>query len=538
MQKKLQCCNQFFLRRAIVCSGILFCFFSLFTLWDCSLLSQKDSFFSQEMFSPSMVFFANPEGFGIRVYQPENGKVQALTEDNDDFPYYSPDQHRLYFLRRKDTLNPSTQKTNTTFHVCSLDLHRGSTRYISEITIYTPRKDRKDQIFFVDQGRKIVVSPLNSYPFIVDTETGQKMPHENVWTYYSQINQYDLKGNRLFGTTNTDPYNPYFQDVKHIHEMLPQKTLFWWEEGRSIETIQTMEGPDSYERWFFGLAWSASSNALYFSQDSILYMWDGLQCNTISQGVHPFTVKESFCAKEACSFPFFRLYSWIPLENDNEYLFAENNRMALYQDNEFHTINNSEFLGGQTKEEDPYYLFDHLVLLGELVYPDHTYILVSTQKTENVTPETIAKGNQKPDIIKIFNFHPTEIDGTIDHSLFFSNGSWDLTFQMQFLASPPQPYPEIILRYTASNFEGKERMQAAGRAIQWLDVYSYDPEQDMYVQANMKFPSLFKDIKERLEDVYELVIQSKRASNPLMCEEDIRILETKIREARSISRSN
>lgn len=534
MQNKIQCWNSFFLR-PFFCTGVILIFCCSLAISSCSFFPPKESFFSPENFSSSMVFFADPDGYGIRVLHPQSGNVQALTEENDDFPYYSLEQHCLYFLRRKDQLHPTSEKTNTTFHICSLDLHKGSVQYLSELTIYTPRKDRKDQLFFVAEGGRVVVSPLHANPFVLDTATCQKLPGETPWSYYSHINQYDKEQGRLFGTTNTDPYTPYFQEIEHVQTIRPQKTLFWWKEGSSIETIQNSEGSKSYEDWFFGFTWSNATNSLYFSQNQTLYSWDDDKTTMITKGVHPFTVQESVLTDQKFSFPFFRLYSWTPLENENDYLFAENNHLSLYQNNTFHILHNDEFLGGQTNENDKYYLFDRLVFLGELVHPAHTYLLVSTQKSEQVTPDTIAKGNQKPDLIKIFNFQPTEVDGTIDHPLFSISGSWDLHFQMEFLTSPSKVYPEIILQYTASNFEGKERMQASGRAIQWIDVYSYDAEQDSYVQSNTEFPYLYQELKEQLEATYELVIQSQRASNPLMCKEDIQLLESKLKEARYIS---
>jgi hypothetical protein len=537
MQNKIQYWASFFDRSFFYTGVFLLLCCSIF-ITGCSFFHPKESFFSPEDFCPSMVFFADPDGYGIRVFHPQSGNVEALTEENDDFPYYSVQRHHLYFLRRKDQVHPSSQKTNTTFHICSLDLQKGSVHYLSELTIYRPRKDRKDQLFFVEEGDKIVISPLHTNPFVLDTATGQKLPRENPWPYYSHINQYDKKLGRLFGTTNTDPYTPYFQELESVQTVLPQKTLFWWSEGSSIKTIWKSVGSESYEDWLFGFTWSSTSNSLYFSQNHTLYSWDGEKTNMITKGVHPFTIQESVTVDRPYSFPFFRLYSWIPLENENEYMFAENNHIALYQANTFHVLHNNEFLGGQTNENDEYYLFDHLVFLGKLLGPKHTYLLVSTKQNEQVTPDTIAKGNHKPDLIKIFNFHPTELDGTIDHSLFSISGSWDLHFQMEFLSTPPKSYPEIILRYTASNFDGKERMQASGRAIQWIDVYSYDAKQDMYVNANTKFPHLYKDLKEQLEAIYTLVIQSQRASNPLMCKEDIQILESKMKEARNISQSS
>ncbi len=536
MKNIIQYKASFFVRPFFYTGAILFLCCSFFVT-SCSFLP-KESIFPPEDFRSSMVFFANPDGYGIRVFHPQSGNVQALTEENDDFPYYSVKQHRLYFLRRKDQIHPSSQKTNTTFHICYLDLEKDSVQYLSELTIYTPRKDRKDQLFFVEEGERIVVSPLHENPFVIDAATGQKLPSENPWSYYSQINQYDKKLGRFFGSTNTDPYTPYFQELESVQTVVPQKTLFWWSEGSAIRTIWNSIGPESYEDWLFGFTWSDASNSLYFSQNSTLYSWDGEKTNMIAEGVHPFTIQDSVAVDQTTSFPFFRMYSWIPLENDNEYMFAENNHLSLYQASTFHIIHNDEFLGGQTSENDEYYLFDHLVFLGELHDPEHTYLLVSTKQNDQVTPDTIAKGNHKPDLIKIFNFHPTELDGTIDHSLFSISGSWDLHFQMEYLSSPPKAFPEIILRYTASNFEGKERMQASGRAIQWIDVYSYDSQQDLYVNANTKFPHLYKELKEQLEAIYELVIQSQRASTPLMCKEDIQMLESKMKEARNISQSS
>ncbi len=80
-------------------------------------------------------------------------------------------------------------------------------------------------------------------------------------------------------------------------------------------------------------------------------------------------------------------------------------------------------------------------------------------------------------------------------------------------------------------------MQAAGRAIQWIDVYAYDSEENQYVLANQKFPKVYVQLLQQLESIYEFAIQSKRSHNPVMCDEDLNLLEKKIKEARNLSRS-
>jgi hypothetical protein len=416
-------------------------------------------------------------------------------------------------------------------------MNTGRVEILSNLTIYSPRKDRKDQLFFVEDGEKIVISPINASPFVVNTETGQKIPDDNAQAYYKSINQYDSDQNRIFGVTHTDPYQPYFQELEAVQTIQPQKTLFWWEEGKTIQTIQSIKGLESYDHWFFGYSWSSAGQTLYFSQNLSLYMWDGTQTSIIAEGVHPFTMQKVDCNKKICTFPFFRLYSWIQLENEEDYLFSENNSLSLYRNGNFHILQNHEFLGGKTTEQNPYYIFDHLVYLSELKNPKYTYILVSSNKSSPVTPDSIARGNDQPDIIKIFNLHGTEEEGTFDHTIFSASGYWDLSLRMEFLSSPARLYPEIILQYSASNFEGTERMQAAGRAIQWIDVYAYDSEENQYVLANQKFPKLYVQLLQQLESIYEFAIQSKRSHNPVMCDEDMNILEKKIKEARNLSRS-
>jgi hypothetical protein len=503
----------------------------------CTSIFKKEAFFSSEDVTSDYVFFADSNGYGIRLFIPKTGNVQALTNENDDFPYYSTQQHRLFFIRRIEQYSPVSEKTNIIFHICSMSMNTGRVEILSNLTIYSPRKDRKDQLFFVEDGEKIVISPINASPFVVNTETGQKIPDDNAQAYYKSINQYDSDQNRIFGVTHTDPYQPYFQELEAVQTIQPQKTLFWWEEGKTIQAIQSIKGLESYDHWFFGYSWSSAGQTLYFSQNLSLYMWDGTQTSIIAEGVHPFTMQKVDCNKKICTFPFFRLYSWIQLENEEDYLFSENNSLSLYRNGNFHILQNHEFLGGKTTEQNPYYIFDHLVYLSELKNPKYTYILVSSNKSSPVTPDSIARGNDQPDIIKIFNLHGTEEEGTFDHTIFSASGYWDLSLRMEFLSSPARLYPEIILQYSASNFEGTERMQAAGRAIQWIDVYAYDSEENQYVLANQKFPKVYVQLLQQLESIYEFAIQSKRSHNPVMCDEDMNILEKKIKEARNLSRS-
>ncbi len=538
MEKKLQSQKNFTVQ-CIFQWFVLFLFlFSVLHNAGCSSSSSKQTFFSNEEVTSEFVFFADPNGHGIRLFLPATGNVQALTNGNDDFPYYSKQQHRLFFIRSVEQYSSVPDKTNLTYSICSMHMETGKVETMSNLTIYSPRKDRKDQLFFVEDGKKIVICPIHDSPFVVRTDTAQRIPEENAQTYYQTINQYDSEQHRIFGFAHTDPYQPYFQKLDVVESIQPQKTLFWWEEGKTIQTIQSIKGPDSYDHWFFGYSWSSAGKKLYFSQDHNLHIWDGTQTSIITEGVHPFTIQEKICNQEICTFPFFKLYSWLPLENESDYMFSENNYLSVYRDGDFHILQNHEFLGGKTIEKDPYYLFDHLVYLNTLKNPEHVYILVSSKKNSPVSPDSIAKGNDQPDLIKIFNLHGTEVEGTFDHTMFSVSGYWDLSMQMEYLDSPSGLYPEIVLQYSASNFEGTERMQAAGRAIQWIDVYAFDSKENEYVLANQNYPDIFEQLLQQLESIYEFAVQSKRSYNPVMCEEDMRILEKKIKEARNLSRSS
>ncbi len=537
MEKKLQSQKIFSVQRIFHCFVLFLFLCSVLHNAGCSSRHNKQTFFSAEEVTSEFVFYADPNGHGIRLFMLTTGNVQALTNGNDDFPYYSKQQHRLFFVRSIEQYSSVPEKTNLTYNICSMQMDTGKVETMSNLTIYSPRKDRKDQLFFVEDGRKIVICPIHDSPFVVRTDTAQKIPEENAQAYYQTINQYDSEQQRIFGFAHTDPYQPYFQKLDVVEDIQPQKTLIRCKEGTTVQTIQSLKGPDSYDHWFFGYSWSSAGKVLFFSQNYSLHMWNGTQTSIIAEGIHPFTIQEEICNQEICTFPFFKLYSWIQLENESDYMFSENNYLSIYRDGNFHILQNHEFLGGKTIEKDPYYLFDHLVYLNTLKNPENVYILASSKKNSPVSPDTIAKGNDQPDLIKIFNLHGTEIDGTFDHTIFSASGYWDLSMQMEYLASPAGQYPEIVLRYSASNFEGTERMQAAGRAIQWIDVYTFDSKENEYVLANHMYPEIFEKLLQQLESIYEFAIQSKRSYNPVMCDEDMKILEKKIKEARNLSLS-
>ncbi len=521
--------NSAFMKKTTLFLCIIFC--ASFFIHCSRTNNQKISKYELQSLDKA-VFFSDPAGHGIRLLQPESGNISALTNNNDDFPFYSQIDQTLYFIRIETTEGIESKKSIRRAAIVSKDLSSGNEKKLSEMLFYIPRQDRKDQIFFVDNGAKLLVSPIDQECFLLDSFTGQKLPELNPVDYFSQINQYDSALENMYGVVDTDSYNPFLSNVDNVEDVPFGKVLFTWNKSTAVQPIKQFLNEESFDNWFYGFSFSQNTNALYYSSNQILYRFKDDAHASISPGVHPFTVKAHVNTAPIYTFPFFRLFRIVTLDQ-NTFLFTENNHLALFSEKSFHFINNNEFLGGQTRPYDPYYLFDHLTYIGFCIAPADTLLLVSTfDKTR--TPETIATGHNTPDLIKIFNFQPTEYDGTIDHTFFSINNLFDL--RMEFLSSvnPTESIPEIKLKYSATNFAGTERMQAAGRVIQWMDVYEFVERENKYEIANEKFREEFIPILDQLTTFYETALRAKRANQPILCEDDFKLLEERMKKAKQI----
>ncbi|MCK5848232.1 MAG: hypothetical protein KAH01_03440 [Caldisericia bacterium] len=484
------------------------------------------------------IFFSDPNGYGIRMLSTSTGNISSLTNGNDDYPYYVSSTKTLFFVRTFQRIGKDSKKSIRTINIFKKNLDTDKETKISQLTMYIPRRDKKDNLYFVDNGHKLIISPLRKKCITIDTNTGSALPNVNPCEYFNEINQYNLEDNGVFGKVKTELSDLYFPDSYNFIEKKNFESLFYWKSGSPIRFIEENVGGEIYNNWYYGLTYSNFSNELFYSKNNYLYKSDMAISQLITEGVHPFSVQTENLQLQKNNFPFFQLFSITPLSENNDvtadYIFTENNHMAVYHDDNFHIFENNDFIGGKTDKNDPTHIFDHLVYFGKVSKPKGAFILASTSLKDDITPDTIASSSDKPDIVKIFNLDPSENDGTIDHTFFYINDLYDMHLTFRNLDQDTDKLPNIILHYTASNYTGFERMQASGRAIQWIDIYKFDAGKNTFQQDNYSYGFVYKELLENLNSIYEFALNAKRSNLPIMSVKDLEILKDKIDLARSI----
>ena len=242
-------------------------------------------------------------------------------------------------------------------------------------------------------------------------------------------------------------------------------------------------------------------------------------------GIHPFCYKTSPPDQEYLKFPWFQCSFLI--QNDERVIIGEQNRVSLLDKKKKQLLLfTKDLLQITNSSNDSYYLFDHLDWLSFSKDKSSVLCISSKNIDELAGPDRIVDLSKSPDLVLMFTWK-----NEIITKQFEMNGKKDFTLDIKDIDNDGQN--EIINQYSASSFLCEERFQAAGRSLIWIDIFRMKKD-GIYEMANQYYPEVYSDLLKKLEPYHQRALTASRLREPILCDDDLRKLETLIREARII----
>jgi len=492
-----------------------------------------------------ILLFAKPEG-GIAVYDFSRNKTFSITKNKDYYPHFVSSSQMIYFIRiiQKETGNtinqtknipklniPATMSTkiNRTFEIRSYDLKRNIDKKISSVLLYDPGSDPRDFFKFVDQEKKLLIFSYFAPAILFEVKSG-KVLQEDLSVYFPECNEYKADGSKIFLHVRQIPNNGFLKSTDQIESSPYYDGLYELSNNGRINKIKE-SGIDKetgksniYKKYFFGFSYNQFKDQLVFSYDHEIFLrMENREERILFQGVHPSFVKQSLLTNQNIMFPFFHC-SYL-LQNKESLIFGNANRLSIYdlKTNQLHHITTTLLELMEKNPGDPLYLFDHLEWISFTKNPRSILVISSKKMDKSAGPSNIVAINKNPDYILLFQW-----ENGVFTKQFQMIDKTDFKFEFTDLNSDGKN--EILVQYSASDFGCEERFQAAGRSIIWKDVFMLNPK-NIYEIANNKFPSIYKDWLETMRPFYNRALTAKRLKEPIICDEDLKILERLIREA-------
>lgn len=518
------------------CACFVTTFFIIsFFLASCQKISTP--FFNGE----KVLLFSKPYG-GISLYNFETKQIESLTNQKDYHPHLFSDKKTIYFVRTltnkinqttsiksdptKKILEQSLSKTEKRWaEINTIDPITKKVKKISTILLYDPGADPKDLVRFVDDFKKIIVFSQFLPTRIFDVATG-KMLSENPSPFFPQCNIIS-DHQTFFVHVRQIPKKDFLVSLDQLEIPAYSDRLLEISLDGKIESIQESGKEQILKKNFYGYTYSAYKSKLIFSYNHELFIRENTKNNFLFPGVHPFCIGLQEREVDHLKFPWFQC-SFI-LDDSQKTVIAEKNRIiVLDKENKKTFLITKDVLQIVNDNTDSTYLFDNIEWVGLTKNKKSILFISSKKQDEKIGPDRIVDFGKSPDLILLLRW---------DNGRFFKqfelSGKKDFTLEFKDLNSDGKN--EIINQYSASDFLCEERFQAAGRSLVWIDVFEQN-NLGIYVSSNQQFPQIYQELLTKLKPFHQRAITASRLKEPILCEEDIKKLETLIREAQIITR--
>jgi hypothetical protein len=490
-----------------------------------------------------ILLYAKPEG-GISLFDFPSNQIYSLTKNKDYFPHLSIDNQLVYFIRvmSKESSQPVTRnsndpkqiiadslskKVNRWADIYTLNLVTNTERKISSLPLYDPGIDPKDLVKFVDQFKKIIVFS-NFYPIQMFDVNSGKIISEDPSPYFAECNV-QSNDQSFFVHVRQIPKKDFIVSFDQLQTPDYSDSLLEASPEGMVKEIRNLGKDQIYKKYFYGFTFYPIESKFIYSYDHEIFVRNEKgDENLLFSGVHPFCFQNQSTNKEYLAFPWFQC-SFL-LQDKEKVVIGEQNRLSLLdKKKKFLFIFTKEMLQITNSSSDPYYLFDHLEWLSFTKNKSSILLISSSKIDKTAGPDRIVDLSKNPDLILLLRWENEKFI-----KLFEMNQKKDFTFDFKDLDKDGQN--EIINQYSASNFICEERFQAAGRSLVWIDIFHIKKD-GTYVISNQMFPDIYKELLNKLKPYYQRAINATRLKEPILCEDDLKKLETLIREAEIITRT-
>jgi hypothetical protein len=496
---------------------------SLSSSWSCNRKIRVGNF--DTSMALSYVYFAHPEG-GIRAYSSKNNEVVSISDALD----YHPTMLKsglLYFLRYQKA--DQTGKFTQAVSLMSWNSQDFKIKKITTLTSLPFKPELTNQVFILEEGKKLLLLNHSKGKLLIHLESDTTLSFAGNEKYLTEINYNRNEGQELFANLFQYPYQNVIKTKNAIEAPPPQSAILSIDQNFSIKIWDEIPPEDMFNSYYHGIAFDQNSKLLFLSKDGKLYAYSeaGMTGTPISEGVHPFVIHES-SRRETASFP---LLAANILWKKDSYVFLGSESYLSYFD-----LKKGNYIAFQSKDfnlspkdtENSQYLFHRLTFLAQSTQLPSSYWLVSVSK------ESIKENNEESVLEK----------DQIDALVFFSisdqgpAGIWQSSGQM---------YPEIWLEdlnkdgqveilnyYCLSSFNCPGETLLNGRYLVWLDIFGKTPE-GFYERKNDSYPSLYRELWERLALVKKEQEAFSRNQQDYLCDEDLQTLNNMLEESHRIA---
>jgi hypothetical protein len=491
-----------------------------------------------------ILLFAKPEG-GIGLYNFPTKQKYTLTTNKDYFPHLAPDKKTVYFIRvgssetnqgiaknpnnaKQILSNTINKKTNRWAEIVTFNLETEKEQKISTIPLYDPGTDPKDLVRFVDQNKKIIVFS-HFYPIRMFEVSSGKMISENPSPYFAECNV-ESNNQSFFVHVRQLPKKDFIISFDQLEIPDYSDSLLEVSTNGNLIEIRKSEKEQINKKYFNGFTYYVKDSEFIYSYDHELYSrsTNGEE-RLLFAGMHPFCYSNKELTKEVLKFPWFQC-SFL-LQDTEKIILGEQNRLSLLDKKKKQLFMFSkEMLQLSNNDPDPLYLYDHLEWLSFTKNKSAILLISSKKIDEKAGPDRIVDLSKRPDLVLLLKWENEKFQ-----KLYEMNEKKDFTLDFKDLDN--DGLNEIINHYSASNFLCEERFQAAGRSLLWIDIY-HTRKDGTYEVANQNYPAIYIDLLKKLKPYYQRALSATRLKEPILCEDDLKKLETLVREAEIITRTH
>ncbi len=500
--------------------------FALYIFASCSPQIHVDADFNKEE-ARHYLYFADPDG-GIRAYHASHQTLHEITEGYDFHPNFL-ESEEVWFLRFDREVS---ENDNHQVKVMQWDIKNDRVRQVNNLTSIPSSPDPAMQVFFVDQGEKILLLHHSREPQLIDIEMDRHIDYFSLSDYLEGLNYFDQSSQKAFGWLIQYPYQNVLKNKKDLDLPPSYAAIISLNKELQWTIWDSIPREDMFEQSYNGFAFDNFHQFLFFSKDKTLYRLKSHDQEKISivKGIHPF-IYQDHAAAYANNVDIIR-FPWpisTLLLQDNETSFIGTTQFLSiihHPQLSFASLTEADTIFMSKNYLDPAQLFDRLIFIGKLKPLPSSYFLVSMKKIETGDRLATIK-RDKVDIISIFTIR--------DSSWFnqwFSSSQFYSEVWLDDLNN--NGYPEVIHHYCASTFPCSEEIMLNSRSLVWINVYSIN-EYQQYERSSEKFPEIYRELWERLFMVEEELKAYQREGILFLCDEDVQLLKELIEQSRHIA---
>ena len=467
---------------------------------------------------------------GIRSYDVEKNKEYVITSGKDYYPTYIQSKLQIYFLRFVEI--PATKKDGPKLdsYVYAFDIKNKKERRLSKIKYFSPSRDLKDNVYFVEEGKYLICAGYSRNNIVIDTSNGE-IVDKSIIEFMPQINNYSEDGEKIYFRVRQYPRSEIIENTEYLNTTETTEGIYSIDNNFNINNIFKLSEDEIFNRSIYGFTYSQSLDLLVLSIEKKIYIVDDNgNKKELIDGIHPSFFKKKILDNQILSFPLINLkfLYQVEYEKDDKFIFfAAKNYLSFINiaKREFNIFDSSFFPLAAKKKNDKYHIFDNISFLASFKF-DKSLLLISCKDVNpSATPDNPLEAFESIELIEIFSVFNgknklLELHGGVNNIIQFRDLNLDGN-------------NEIIYQYSASDFKCENKLKSAGRAVIWKDVY-IKTEKGSYDVSDDLFPEIYKELLTVLEPLYSNALAALRLKQPILCDLDVEKLGQLIRDAKAI----